>query len=61
VTFFFPDRRRRDPDNYSVKFILDGLVKAGAIEDDSFEHLTVIKRGEVDRENPRTEVEVVPA
>ncbi len=32
----FADRRRRDPDNYSGKMILDGLVRSGIISDDSF-------------------------
>ena len=38
VTLFyhFKDKRRRDLDNYSGKFILDGLTKAGIIEDDCF-------------------------
>ena len=36
ITYGFTDKRRRDPDNYSGKFILDGLTKVGIIEDDSF-------------------------
>lgn len=36
VTYHFKDKRRRDPDNYSGKMILDGLVRAGIIADDSF-------------------------
>lgn len=39
IRYDFPDRRRRDPDNYSGKMILDGLVKAGIIEDDSFRQI----------------------
>jgi len=27
ITYFFPDNRKRDPDNYSGKFILDPLVR----------------------------------
>lgn len=36
-TFVYPDRRRRDPDNRlaSGKPILDGVVAAGIIADDS--------------------------
>uniref|UniRef100_A0A6M3JTT8 Uncharacterized protein n=1 Tax=viral metagenome TaxID=1070528 RepID=A0A6M3JTT8_9ZZZZ len=36
-TFIVPDLRRRDPDNLiaSCKAILDGLVDAGVIRDDS--------------------------
>lgn len=36
LLYHFKDNRRRDPDNYSGKFILDGLTKAGIIADDSF-------------------------
>ena len=36
ITYHFPDKRRRDPDNYSGKMLLDGLVRAGIISDDSF-------------------------
>ncbi len=37
LTYHFKDKRRRDPDNYSGKMILDGLVRAGIIADDSFD------------------------
>lgn len=36
IKYYFTDNRRRDPDNYSGKMILDGLVRAGIIADDSF-------------------------
>ena len=36
IKYHFKDRIRRDPDNYSGKMILDGLVRAGIISDDSF-------------------------
>lgn len=36
ITYHFTDNRRRDPDNYSGKMILDGLKGSGIIEDDSF-------------------------
>lgn len=39
IDYYFPDRRRRDPDNYSGKMLLDGLRKAGVIEDDSFDNI----------------------
>ena len=59
ITYFFPDGRRRDPDNYCGKMILDGLTAAGIIVDDDFGRIDLtIRRGGVDRENPRTEVEV---
>ena len=59
ITYFFKDRRRRDPDNYSGKFLLDGLVKAGVIEDDSFNNIELRLQGKVDKKNPRTEIEVM--
>lgn len=59
ITYFFPDRRRRDPDNYSGKMILDPLVREGILEDDSFANVELRLSADVDRENPRTEVEVV--
>ena len=59
LTYFFADSRRRDPDNYSGKLILDGLTKAGVIKDDDFDHIElVIRKGGVDKDNPRTEVEI---
>ncbi len=36
LIYHFGDKRRRDPDNYSGKMILDGLTAAGIIADDSF-------------------------
>ena len=56
ITYFFPDRRRRDADNYAGKFLLDGLTKAGVIVDDDLQHITTVIRGAVDRESPRTQV-----
>ena len=38
----YPNKRRRDPDNIILKFILDGLVEAGVISDDSFEEIEEI-------------------
>lgn len=40
VSYTYPDNRRRDPDNYLMKFIFDGLVEAGIISDDNY---TIIK------------------
>ena len=58
ITYYFPDARRRDSDNYAGKFLLDGLVNAGIIEDDSFNHVSLLIAGKVDRANPRTEIVV---
>ena len=46
--YFFKDKRRRDPDNYSGKFILDGLVKAGILQVDSFSVIELELKASVD-------------
>ena len=58
ILYYFPDGRRRDPDNYSGKLLLDGLTKAGIIADDSFAHITLHVAGAVDKREPRTVVTV---
>lgn len=58
ITYYFKDKRRRDPDNYSGKFILDSLVRAGVLQDDSFGNIELILKGDYDKKKPRTEVRV---
>lgn len=58
ITYFFPDRRRRDPDNYCGKLLLDGLVRGGVIADDSFAHIHLELSGGCDPTDPRTEIEI---
>ena len=58
ITYYFPNLIRRDPDNYSGKFILDGLVNAGVLIDDSFKNIELILEGKLDRDNPRTEIKI---
>lgn len=58
ITYYFPTKHRRDPDNYSGKFINDGLVKSGVIKDDSFSNIDLVLVGKVDRKNPRTVIKV---
>lgn len=36
IHYVFPDRRRRDMDNYSGKFLLDPLVEYGILADDNY-------------------------
>ena len=55
LLYHFPDRRRRDPDNYSGKMLLDGLVAAGILEDDSFQRIDLVLRSEYDG-TTRTEI-----
>ena len=57
---YHPTSRRADPDNYTPKFIHDGLVEAGFLVDDDREHLhSLTIRCHVDKSKPRTEIEVV--
>ncbi|MBQ7756449.1 MAG: RusA family crossover junction endodeoxyribonuclease [Oscillospiraceae bacterium] len=58
LTYHFKDGRRRDPDNYSGKFILDGLVRCGILADDSFDVIDLkLCKGETSKK-PYTEIEV---
>lgn len=53
--------RRRDMDNvaFAKKFVLDGLVRAGVIRDDTPRYVAGLSdRFEYDAANPRIEVEV---
>lgn len=53
IHYFFKDRRKHDPDNYaaSLKFILDGLVKAKILPDDNFDVIDsiTIRQGGIDK------------
>ena len=57
---YHPTKRRTDPDNYTPKFIHDGFVESGFLVDDDREHLhSLTIRYHVDKDNPRTEIEIV--
>lgn len=59
IEYFFPTKRRRDPDNYGGKMLFDGLVKSGIIIDDSFTVIEDIRyRHNYDKTNPRTEITI---
>ena len=46
VRYHFRDHGRRDPDNYTPKFLLDALVHGGVLTDDDFGHIAlVLERG----------------
>ncbi len=60
LTYFFKDKRRHDPNNYDGQFITDGLVKSQIIKDDNFDCVELVLRGDYDKHNPRTEIEVLP-
>lgn len=59
-TIFYSTNRRHDVDNCVPKFILDGLSESGFIIDDDSLHLTTLTlQCGYDKENPRTEIEVI--
>jgi Holliday junction resolvase RusA-like endonuclease len=60
IRYFFKDKRRRDPDNYSGKMLLDPLVMHGILADDSFNNVQLVLSAEVDKNRPRTEITVIP-
>lgn len=59
-TIYYSTNRRHDIDNGVPKFILDGLSESGFIVDDDSRHLTTLTlQCGYDKENPRTEIEVI--
>ena len=58
ITYFFPDNRKRDADNYAGKLLLDGLTSGGLIVDDDLQHITTTIAGDIDRKNPHTVITV---
>lgn len=57
---YFSTKRNRDVDNYmaslGIKGIIDGIVEAEFIPDDSMQYLNYSIDLLIDKENPRTEV-----
>lgn len=58
ITYYFKDKRSRDPDNYSGKMLLDPLVREGVLIDDSFSVVTLVLSAGYDKNEPRTEIEI---
>ena len=56
VLYYFDNKHRRDRDNYVPKFILDGLVEAGVIQDDNDNDIFINWKLLYDKSNPRTEI-----
>ena len=57
---YMPTKRRVDCDNTVPKFILDGFSESGFIVDDDGKHLhTLTLKTGYDKDNPRTEIEVI--
>ncbi len=62
IRYFFKDNKRRDPDNYSGKFINDGLVEIGILRDDSFQCIKLdigLGASGVGAGNERTEITII--
>lgn len=60
LTVFFNTKTRHDTDNQVPKFILDGFTESGFIVDDDEKHLhTLTLKTGYDKENPRTEIEII--
>lgn len=60
---WFSKDQRKDTDNvaFSKKFINDGLVEAGVLENDSRKYVAgFFDDFYIDKDNPRTEVEISP-
>ena len=59
-TVYMPSKRRIDCDNIVPKFILDGFSESGfIIDDDGLHLLSLTLRTGYDKENPRTEIEII--
>lgn len=56
-TYFFPDNRARDTENY-VKAVSDFLVKSQVIRDDCWQCVNAMQLlpGGIDKNNPRVEI-----
>ena len=61
IRYYFKNKMRKDIDNYTPKFIMDGLVDSGLIEDDNSEVVKNLSVGIFyDKYNPRTEIIITP-
>jgi Holliday junction resolvase RusA-like endonuclease len=59
LTYFLPDMRLRDIDNYS-KAVIDKMVNDGVLMDDNFKIIQelIARFGGVDKGNPRVEARI---
>ena len=58
---WYEENKKRDPDNvfFGVKYILDGMVEFGTIQNDNQKYVKGITNELfVDKDNPRIEVEI---
>lgn len=61
IITYFDTKRRHDVDNYVPKFLFDAFVSCGFIVDDDDQHIhkLTLQNG-YDKENPRTEIVIIP-
>ncbi|KRM93544.1 hypothetical protein FC56_GL000257 [Lentilactobacillus senioris DSM 24302 = JCM 17472] len=60
---WYMKNRKKDKDNirFAIKFIQDGMMKAGLIKNDGWKQIgDYFDEFSVDKENPRIEVEITP-
>ena len=57
LSFVFPTQAKHDADNYQ-KMILDGLVSAGIIIDDDFNHIKTICQGRYEKGKSKVEIDI---
>lgn len=54
---YFKDKRKRDIDNTTPKFIFDGFIEGGFIQGDDYSHITKLTTEcGYDKDNPRIEI-----
>lgn len=58
-TFYFPDEKVRDVDNFSVKLVNDALVKCKILKDDDHRRMNIVVSADIDQKYPRTEIIIV--
>ncbi|SUO95229.1 hypothetical protein [Suttonella ornithocola] len=63
VTFYLPDKRRRDNDNLlaASKPALDGFAKAIGVDDSNFNPLLIVRVDKVDKKNEKNNGDEEPA
>lgn len=59
ITFFIPVACAWDPDNYPVSYVINAVRYNHLVKDDSWKNITYLVMGEVDRNNPRTEISIL--
>jgi len=59
IMYTFGTRHRHDADNYTPKFIFDGLTEAKVLADDDFGHVTSVTIGTFGYEQNNAKTEII--